>query len=373
MRYLHLIALTAVLTLAGASAAPAKRLDAQTRAQLDRALAQTMQANWAPGVIAGVWVKDRGWTAARGLTARGGGHRPTLGDHTRIGSVTKTFTGTLILQLVDEGKLSLDDTIDRWFPTFPNASAITVGMLGTMASGISSYTLDPQIADTYLASPTTVWTPDQLIDAAASLPPVFPPGQGFQYSNSNFVMLGQIVEQVTGKPFAQALDEMILEPLKLTETSFSATSALPRPSWRAYTAQGSTTGNILDATRWSPTFAATAGQMISTLGDLRTWTRALGRGTLLEPRTQRIRLQPNPHSAAGGREYDFAIGNDHGWLAHDGQIPGYNTQVAYLPKLDATIVVMANSDIASATGTIAPQVFTALAKVIAPPGNVPTG
>lgn len=372
MRHLRLIALTAILTIAGASAASAKRFDAQTRAQLDRALTQTMQANWAPGVIAGVWVRDRGWTSARGLTARGDGRRPTLGDHTRIGSVTKTFTGTLILQLADQGKLSLDDTIERWFPTFPNAGAITVRMLGTMASGINSYTLDPQIANTYLADPATVWTPTQLIDAAATLPVTFPPGQGFQYSNSNFVMLGQIVEQVTGKPFARALDEMILTPLKLSQTSYPADSALPRPTWRAYTAQGSTTGNILDATFWSPTFASTAGQMISTLGDLRRWTRALGRGTLLKPQTQRVRLQPNPFSAAGGREYDFAIGNDHGWLAHDGQIPGYNTQVAYLPRLDATIVVMANSDIASSTGTIAPQVFTALAKVVSP-RNVPTG
>jgi D-alanyl-D-alanine carboxypeptidase len=373
MRTLTSIAVAAILTLAGAQAASAKRFDARTRAQLNQALTQTMQANWSPGVIVGVWEGNRAWTATRGLTARGGGGRPTFADHTRVGSVTKTFTGTLILQLVDQGKLSLDDTIDRWFPTFPNASNITVRMLGTMASGINSYTLDPTVANTYLSAPTTAWTPTQLIDAAASLPPTFPPGQGFQYSNSNFVMLGQIVEQVTGKPFAQALNEMILRPLKLRNTSYPADAALPKPTWQSYTAQGSTDGNVLTSTNWSPTFASTAGQMISALDDLRVWTRALGRGTLLKPATQAVRLQGNPYSAADGREYDFAIGNDHGWLAHDGQIPGYNTQIAYLPKLDATIVVMANSDIASSKGTIAPQMFVALAKVIAPPQNVPAG
>jgi D-alanyl-D-alanine carboxypeptidase len=307
---------------------------------------------------------DRGGRGGRGapggLSARGGGGRPTFADHTRVGSVTKTFTGTLILQLVDQGKLRLDDTIDRWFPTFPNASNITVQMLGTMAN-------------TYLSAPTTTWTPTQLIDAAAALPPTFPPGQGFQYSNSNFVMLGQIVEKVTGKPFAQALNELILRPLKLHNTSYPAEATLPKPTWQSYTVQGSTDGNVLTSTNWSPTFASTAGQMISTLDDLRVWTRALGRGTLLKPATQAVRLQGNPYSAADGREYDFAIGNDHGWLAHDGQIPGYNTQIAYLPKIDATIVVMANSDIAASTGTIAPQMFVALAKVIAPPQNVPAG
>lgn len=364
------LAFAAAMTVAGPVVA--KPFAPRTVARLDRAVTSSMGANWAPGAIVGVWSGDRAWTATRGVTRRGGGTRPTLAFHTRIGSVTKTFTGTLILQLADEGKLNLDDTIDRWFPTFPNAHAITVRELGTMASGIASYTLDPAIAGRYLASPTAAWTSTQLIDAAATLPPVFAPGDGFQYSNSNFVMLGEIVERVTGQSFATALRERILRPLGLAHTSYPSGTAVPARTLDGYTTQGSADGDVLDATRWNPSFAGAAGQMISTLGDLHVWTRSLGRGTLLKPATQRLRLRPNPHSEGGGRSYDFAIGTDHGWLAHDGALPGYNSQIAYFPKRDVTVVVLTNADLAGADGTAAPAIFRALAKVLTP-GNLPRG
>ena len=355
-----------------AGPAAARPFAPRTVAQLDRALSSSMGAQWAPGAIVGVWSGDRAWTTTRGLTRRGGGTRPTRAFHTRIGSVTKTFTGTLILQLADEGKLRLDETIDRWFPTFPNAKGITVYQLGTMASGIASYTLDDAVASRYLAAPTSPWTPAQLIDAAASLPPRFAPGAGFQYSNSNFVLLGEIVARVTGQPFAAALRQRILKPLGLDDTSYPSGTAVPSRTLHGYTTQGSADGSVLDATRWNPSFADAAGQMISTLGDLRVWTRALGRGTLLKPATQRLRLRPNPASAGGGRSYDFAIGTDHGWLAHDGALPGYNSQVAYFPKRDISIVVLTNADLAGSGGTPAPAIFRALAKVVTP-GNLPMG
>jgi D-alanyl-D-alanine carboxypeptidase len=367
------VALTAVLSVFAviANSADARPFDLGTQARLDRAVRVTMGQNWAPGVIAGVWKGDRSWTATQGLTSRTVGRRPRLTDHTRVGSVTKTFTGTLILQLVDEGKLSLDDTIERWFPQLPDANTITIRDLGSMASGIATYTANPVITNQYFADPQTTWNPATLIAGGADLPRMFPPGQGFFYSNTNFVMLGQIIEQVTGQPYAQVLRTKILEPLKLAATSYPSTTAIPAPHWNGYTVQGSDNGAALDATSWSPTFAATAGQMISTLGDLHRWTRALGRGTLLKPATQRARLVPNPASVGGGRAYLFALGDDHGWLAHDGEIPGFNSQIAYLPSLDATIVVLTNSDIGAATGPPSPAFFQALARVIAPE-NVPS-
>jgi D-alanyl-D-alanine carboxypeptidase len=359
---------------AGPQAKPsaAKRLDARTRARLDRALRTAMASTWSPGMIAGVWVGERGWTSARGSTQRAAGPRPVLGEHTRIGSVTKTFTGTLILQLVDEGKLRLDDTIERWFPEFPDARNITIRELGSMSSGIASYTTDPAITDRYFSHPTTAWTPGELIAGGAALPRLFAPGKGFYYSNTNFVMLGQIVELETGKPLAQVMRSKLFTPLGMRDSSFPTNSRVPKPSWRGYTVQGSQAGEAPDATNWNPSFAAGAGQAISTLEDLHTWTRVLGTGSLLKPSTQRQRLVPNPASDAAGRAYLFALGRDHGWLVHDGDIPGYNTQIAYLPSLKATIVVMANADVASSTGpTPAPVVFQALARVIAPK-NVPT-
>ena len=240
-----------------------------------------------------------------------------------------------------------------------------------MSSGIASYTADSAVGNQYLGDPTAPWTPTQLIDAAATLSPLFAPGQGFDYSNTNFVMLGQIVEQVTGQPFATVLRQKILRPLRMTHTSFPATTEIPSPHWTGYTIQGASTAP-LDATGWNPTFAGAAGQMISTLHDLRIWTRALGTGSLLKPATQKLRLTPNSFSSAGGRSYDFAVGVDHGWISHSGELPGFSTQVAYLPSAKASIVIMANSDIASAEGTTAPQLLSALARVLTPT-HVPTG
>ncbi|MDW5598401.1 serine hydrolase domain-containing protein [Conexibacter stalactiti] len=366
-----LVAVAAALLLGFAANAQAQQLGRRTSQRLDRTLDAALAETWAPGVIAGVWVGDRGWTAARGTADRATGARATLTDHTRIGSVTKTFTGTLVLQLVDEGRVRLDDTIERWFPTLAGAGGITIRDLGTMASGIASYSLDPTIAGRYLARPQTVFTPAELIAAAAGLPRDFAPGHGFRYSNTNFVMLGQIVEQVTGRPLAEVMRTKLFAPLGMRHTSYVASTRLPRPSWHGYTLQGSD-GEILDATAWSPTFAGAAGQITSTLGDLRRWTRAVGSGTLLKPATQRVRLQPNPASASGGRAYAFAIGKAKGWLMHSGELPGFNTQIAYLPARRLSIVVMTNADIATAAGNPAPAIFNALAQVVAP-GTLPRG
>lgn len=353
--------------------ATGKRFDSRTQARLARALQTTWASTWAPGVIVGVWVGNRGWTAARGSAQRAAGPAVVLGEHTRIGSVTKTMTGTLILQLVDQGKLRLDETIERWFPQLPDARNITIRDLGSMSSGLASYTTDSAITNQYFAHPTMAWNPNALIAGGAALPRLFAPGNGFNYSDTNFVMLGRIVELVTHTPLAQAMQSMLFKPLGMRNSTYPTNNRLPSPFWRGYTVQGSEHGNVLDATNWSPSFAAGAGQGISTLGDLHRWARALGTGSLVRPATQRARLVPNPASEAGGRAYLFALGSDHGWLGHEGSIPGYNTQVQYLPALKATIVVLANTDIANANVVNpTPAIFHALAHVIAPK-NTPTG
>jgi D-alanyl-D-alanine carboxypeptidase len=157
----------------------------------------------------------------------------------------------------------------------------------------------------------------------------------------------------------------------MNQSSYPPSNRLPRPFWRGYTIQGSELGNALDATNWSPSFAAGAGQAISTLGDLHRWARAVGTGALLTPAAQRARLVPNRASQQDGRSYLFALGADHGWLGHEGSIPGYNTELQYLPSRNATIVVLVNTDIGDSAGVSpASTIFSALARVIAP-HNVP--
>jgi D-alanyl-D-alanine carboxypeptidase len=349
---------------------------------LQKKLGKALDSAWgetvAPGAIVGVWVDGRGWTATRGSTRRGAKVAPTVADHTRIGSITKTFTGTVIMQLVAEGKLKLSDTIDRWFPWVPNASQITVRQLGDMSSGINTYTQDKAVLERYFGAPQTIWKPIELIKGGVSLAPKFPVGQGFFYSNTNFLMLGQIAEKLTGKPIARLMRERIFEPLGMAETSYPYTTALPEPYWNGYTNQNLVGTKIHDATHWSPTFFSAAGQIVSTLGDMKVYAKAIGDGSLIGKAAQRERLQPNPASVAAGRQYDFAIGRDHGWITHSGEVPGYNTQFGYLPKLRATVVVFTNTDMENpgdgAPGTIpapAPTLLSALAKVIAPK-NIPT-
>jgi D-alanyl-D-alanine carboxypeptidase len=364
--------LVLVLLASFATAAAAAPLGKSTAAKLESTLTKAFLKTKAPGVIAGVWIGGKWWTAVRGSTKRGAQVTPTLADHTRIGSVTKTFTGTVILQLVDEGKLKLDESIARWFPAAPEASKITIRELGNMSSGINSYTADEAVTTRYLTHPRTVWKPDELIAAGLALPRKFPPGEGFFYSDTNTLMLGKIAEAVTGKSIATLLGERIFKPLDLRGTSFPATAKLPTPFWNGYTAQDAAGSKVRDSTGWSPTFAWAAGQIVATLPDLHRWALALGTGSLISPAAQKQRLRPNPASVGEGREYLFCLGRDHGWLVHTGEIPGYNTTVAYLPKKKAVIVTMANTDIEAEEALPTPKLFTALAEVISP-GNVPSG
>jgi D-alanyl-D-alanine carboxypeptidase len=344
-----------------------------TVAKLDRALRRTWGSTWSPGVIAGVWIGSRGWTATLGATRRAAGPAPRPADRTRVGSITKTMLGTVLLRLVDQGRLQLDESIAQWFPQIPDAGQITIRELADMGSGIASYTGDPALVGQYFANPTMPFNADTLIAAGAALPRKFLPGQGFDYSDTNFVMLGRIVEQVTGQPLSEVMHKLLFAPLGMSGSLYPTDNRIPKPYLNGYTVQGSVTGNPLDATAWTPTFAAGAGQAISTLPDLHKLAVALGTGKLLKPATQRQRLRPNPFSVGDGRAYLLALGLDHGWLSHQGQIPGYNTEIAYLPKLKATVVVIADADIADASGlTPAARLYSALAKVIAP-GNVPTG
>ncbi len=377
----RLVTLLAIVASMGAlaSSASAASLSSATKQQLGHALRGAFEKTRAPGVIAGVWVGNKAWTGTVWSTKFGKAAKPSNADHTRIGSITKTFTGTVILQLVEEGKLRLDESIAKWFPEAPEAGKITIRELGDMSSGIDTYTADEAITDKYFADPTTIWKPSELIAGGLAQPLKFAPGTGFFYSDTNTLMLGQIAEAVTGKPIGALLRERIFAPLKLKGTSFPSTSKLPRPFWDGYTDQSENgDGPLRNSTDWSPSFAWAAGAIVSTLPDLHRWTVAMGTGSLLSPAMQKQRLKPNPHSAAGGRAYLFCLGRDHGWLTHTGDIPGYNSTVAYLPKAKATVVVLtdtdaeANDPAAGEPALPAPFIFSALAKVLTP-GNVPTG
>ena len=357
--------------ISGSSAVAGSGFSPQTLTSLDQALARAFTTSAAPGMMALVAVGSSTWVGTQGTTTLGGNVPVTSGLVTRVASVTKTMTGTIVLQLIQEGRLSFDDTLSDWYPDIDGADAITIRHLGMMSSGLASYSLDDDITDEFYAHPTRVWTPEELLYAGAALEREFLPGEGFLYCNTNLVALGLIIERILNQPLAEAMQQRLFTPLGMRNSNYPSTAVLPTPHWRGYTLQSVTDGVPLDATDWSPTFTAGAGQANSTLSDLAIWARALGTGSLISTELQQARLIPNPYSTTGTRAYAFAVGTENGWIAHSGQVPGFVTQVAYLPSLDATIVVAANGDLAGEDGRPpAPKAFRELATVIAP-DNVP--
>ena len=166
-----------------------------------------------------------------GVTSAGGSTSVSLDDHIRIGSVTKTWTGTVILQLVQEGKLKLEDPVSKYRSDVPNGDNITIEQLLTMRSGIYNYSESYELSKALDTTPQRVWTPEQLVAIALPLPAYFGPGEDFHYTNTNTVLLGLIAEKLDGKGFGQIVRDRILGPLGLKQTSFPASdsSDLPKP------------------------------------------------------------------------------------------------------------------------------------------------
>jgi len=343
-RFLTVFAVLGVI-LAGAPIASAEPDLAQ---RLDAAVTAKLAEMGAPGVIVGISVPGQiDYVRAFGVADTATGEPMSIDDHTRIGSVTKTFTGTAVLQLVDQGRVSLSDPISRYVDGVPNGDVITLDMLGRMRSGLFDYSKDEAafVGPVYAESPkgpdAFAFTPQQLLAVAFAHPPNFAPNAEYEYSNTNAVLLALVVERVTGMPFGAYLQQHLFDPVGLTQTSYPPNGAMPAPFAHGYTPAPD--GRTVDATFWNPLWADAAGRIVSTYADQRAWAAALGSGALVSPATQSARLA-NLTSVVPGVGYGFAIFEAHGWIGHNGDIPGYATVTVYLPERNATLVVMVNDD-----------------------------
>jgi D-alanyl-D-alanine carboxypeptidase len=367
---------------------PAKTtpLPPQLRAKLDAAVRSALPQTAAPGVIVGVVTPSGTWKAAYGKADPAKGTPMAVGMHTRIGSVTKTFTGTAIMQLAQAGKLSLDDKIQKYVPGIPNGDRITLRQLANMTSGLASYTQSSKFTDVLFSKPQTIWTPGQVAAIGLAESPLYEPGTSFNYSNTNTILLGMVIEKVTGKPIAQVFKEQIFDPLKLRNTSAPGDSTdMPTPFAQGFTLQGdfAKPDAPSNATHWNPSWGWTAGELISDIDDLLVYARAMGTGHgLLGAAAQTERLT---FPAAGG--YGIGMGCSDGWVGHTGELPGYNTTVYYNPGTDIAVAVQTNSDIASGNcderptltddprdticSSPAKRVFVAVAKALDQPFNGP--
>jgi D-alanyl-D-alanine carboxypeptidase len=197
-----------------------------------------------------------------------------------------------------------------------------------------------------------------------------PPGTAFDYSNSNLVLLGLVIERMTGRDLASVIRDRVIRPSRLRQTLFPYGAEFPHPHPHGYSNQ-TLDGQTADTTDWNASWAWAAGAMISNLRDLRTWAKVVATGALLSPATQAARLETKP-TGFPGTAYGLGILTTNGWIGHNGSLPGYETVTVYLPEQDATLVVMINTD--SLSNGQEPSTLLARAiTTIATPGNVYAG
>jgi D-alanyl-D-alanine carboxypeptidase len=228
-----------------------------------------------PGATAYVRTRRSVWVGSAGFARLRPRVRMRPNFHMRIASITKTFVATVILQLVSEGKLGLDDSVEKWVPQLPNARAITVRELLNHSSGLQSD------EETQSALAAKVWTPQELLQVGASKPPLFPPGTGYSYANTNYTALGLIVEAITGSSLGTQLRARIFDPLKLRGTSFSMTRiGLPKPYAHGYDTRA---GGRKDVTLRNASAGWASGGVVSTAADVGRFFTALFSGRLVAP------------------------------------------------------------------------------------------
>ncbi|MFF5786144.1 serine hydrolase domain-containing protein [Streptomyces sp. NPDC012693] len=313
-------------------------------AKLDRTIEDVREQAGIPGVVVGLWMPGQGcYVRATGVADTVTRQPMPVDTYVRIGSETKTFTVTALLQLVDDGKVRLDDPIDDYVRGVPNGDEITLRHLAEMRSGLFPYTSDPDFIRDLQTRPERPFNPWEVLSYGYRHPNTSAPGTTFQYSNSNLILLGLVVEKVTGKRLADVIHQRVLRPAHLRHTLFPKGAEFPEPHARGYTDQ-SLSGAVTDATDWNPSWAWAAGGMISNLHDLRRWAKVVATGELLSPETQAQRLRTLP-TGFPGTTYGLGILETNGWIGHNGSIPGYETVTVYLPSKKATLVVMINTDI----------------------------
>jgi D-alanyl-D-alanine carboxypeptidase len=318
------------------------------------------------GLVFGVWIKGK--QVLTGAMGEQVGGVPTTRDvHFRLGNTAETMMGTLLLRLVDQGKVHLDDPVSKWYPDLPAADQVTLEMLASNTSGYADYATTDEFSTRLEADPFQEWTPDELLAIAMKQPPVFAPGTSWAFSDTNYMLLGQILQKESGRPYPRLVKAQILDRVGMRNTSFPTTSAIPAPVLHSYTNER---GNYEEATFWSPSDFPNNGSEVTTLDDLGKWTRALGTGSLLSKRShdlqvgdQNVGLGPLTEQA----HYGVGVIISHGWIYSNPQFNGYTGVIGYLPAKKATVVIASTftpkGDITVQYGA---AVFNRVAEILSP-------
>lgn len=350
-----LLAAAALCAPAAASAADKQQSEhavghgSALRHALDRYVASGV-----PGAVVLVRDRDRVTRVTSGVGRVESREPVRVTDRFRVGSLTKTYTAAVVLQLAGEGRLSLQDTVERWLPgRVPNGENVTLRQLLTHTGGLGDYFQHPGFFDPFFEGDVQhLWTPQDLLDAAVAEAPIFPPGTRWQYSNTGYMLLGHIVQAATGDSIQAQLQRRIFGPLRLRHTSFDVQPVIAGHHAHGYSRLPSASQELVDVTDWSPSYAWSAGAIVSTADDTATFYRALLTGRVL--RRELLAQMKTTVPIGAGEEENYGMGLWHTrsiatvpgarlscgavW-GHDGDLLGYHAD-AFVREDRKRVVVL---------------------------------
>jgi CubicO group peptidase (beta-lactamase class C family) len=287
--------------------------------------------------------------------------------HFRNGAVAISYVSTLLLRLVDEGKVKLDDKVSKWLPNLRDADRVTLGMLAGMTAGYHDFEVDPLLTKALYSNPFGAITTADQLRLALDKPQQFTPGTNWSYAHSDYVILGLALEKITGEPLNVALSKMVLRPLGLRNTVASQTAVIPQPVLHAYSGERrmflgipASTPFLEDSTFWNPSWTLARGAVETTdIADMTRTAIGIGSGQLLTRRSHLEQIDPHigfGHPQAGcerctklSRVYGYGLGavRNGGWVLQNPLFGGYAAIESYLPSKRISIALATTFNVSS--------------------------
>ncbi|WP_327655406.1 serine hydrolase domain-containing protein [Streptomyces sp. NBC_00483] len=347
---------TGALATPALASGPARDGHRATQRALDAAVREGV-----PGATAQVRDNGRTWKGTSGV-GNLATHKPRgAHDHYRVGSVTKTFVSTVLLQLEAEGELDLDDTVEHWLPGLVtgdgyDAERITLRHLLNHTSGIADYLEDARFNEAYMTKNfldhrNDTFAPEELVRIGVRNKARFDPGGGWDYSNTNYALAAMVIEKATGRAYGDEIEHRIIEPLGLRATKVPGTDPrMPRPASRAYSKLGDSAGPTYDVTEFNPSGSFGSGEMVSDSADLNRFYTALVRGELLPPE-QMKEMRTTAPGGTQGPDSAYGLGLQRWKLecgtvvwGHGGGIHGSSSLVLTTPDGSHSLALNFNGD-----------------------------
>jgi CubicO group peptidase (beta-lactamase class C family) len=386
------------------TAGTAPSADPAQAAAVDKVVQEAMAARHLRAVIVRVTVDGKEIiTKAYGESMTG--VPATVDMHFRNGAVAISYVSTLLLMLVDEKKVSLDDKASKWVPEIPHSDEVTLGQLAQMTSGYTDYVIgNEEFGAMLYADPYRQWTPEELLKGVTSKPLLYPPGTNWNYAHTNYLILGLVLERLTGKRMSDLMQEKVLGPLGLTNTTDPGpgTPAIPEPALHAFTSErrsqlGIPAGTPFyeESTYWNPSWTITQGAIqTSNIFDVNETAIAIGTGKLLSQESYKAMISTGLRGKTTalpgcvtcfpqGEQYSYGLGivTTGNWVMQDPLFFGEAGAFAYLPSKKVAIALALTftedafapdgSYKSEVGGNAADQVWREIATVVAPEDQPP--